>query len=136
MPKELFEAQAVWLSPVEREAKVRYLRLTVLIGLIVTVSGCGIARQMESTTTRGNLIQLQVGMERDSVLSLMGNPYTREGYGDKEYLFYETNHWANDERKRFTPILLQNGKVVGWGQKYYYDTSERKNKPGIRAQSP
>jgi outer membrane protein assembly factor BamE (lipoprotein component of BamABCDE complex) len=98
----------------------------VLIGLIVTVSSCGIARQTESNATRDKLMHLQIGMERDDVLSLMGNPYTREGYGDKEYLFYETNHWANDERKRFTPILLQNGRVLGWGQKYYYDTNVRK----------
>jgi outer membrane protein assembly factor BamE (lipoprotein component of BamABCDE complex) len=103
---------------------VRYLRLIMLIGLLAAVSGCGIARQLESNATRDKLMHLQVGMDRDLVLSLMGNPYTREGYGDKEYLFYETNHWANDERKRFTPILIMNGKIAGWGQKYYRDPRE------------
>jgi outer membrane protein assembly factor BamE (lipoprotein component of BamABCDE complex) len=103
---------------------------------MAAVSGCGIARQLESNAVRDKLMHLQVGMDRDLVLSLMGNPYTREGYGDKEYLFYETNHWANDERKRFTPILIMNGKVAGWGQKYYRDPSEQKSKAGIRAESP
>jgi hypothetical protein len=136
VPKELFEAQTLWLSRGEKETKVQYLRLTVLIGLIIAVSGCGISRQTESNSTRNKLMHLEIGMERDSVLSLMGNPYTREGYGDNEYLFYETNHWANDERKRFTPILLQKGKVIGWGQKYYYDSGERKKTGGIRALVP
>jgi outer membrane protein assembly factor BamE (lipoprotein component of BamABCDE complex) len=115
---------------------VRYLFLTVFIGLIVSVSGCGITRQLESNDAKDKLIHLQVGMDRDLVLSLMGKPYTREGYGEKEYLFYETNHWANDERKRFTPILIVNGKLAGWGQKYYRDSSEQKSKHGIRATSP
>jgi outer membrane protein assembly factor BamE (lipoprotein component of BamABCDE complex) len=100
----------------------------ILIGLVVVASGCGIARQVKSGTTHDRLMQLQVGMDRDAVLSLMGQPYTREAYGDEEFLIYETNHWANDERKRFTPILIKNGKVFGWGRKYYTDTSAERSK--------
>ena len=115
---------------------VRALRLAMLLGLMMTVSGCGIARQMDSGTTREKLLHLQVGMDRDAVLSLMGKPYTREAYGDTEYLFYETNHWANDEYKRLTPIQLKDGKVVGWGQKYYIDSSGQKSKAAVRVKSP
>ena len=76
-------------------------------------------------------MHLQVGMDRDSVLSLMGKPYSREAYGDDtEFLFYETNHWASDERKRLIPILIQDGKVVGWGQRYYNDPVAQKGKTG------
>jgi outer membrane protein assembly factor BamE (lipoprotein component of BamABCDE complex) len=107
------------------------IRLAMLMALVVAASGCGIARQVESRTAHDQLVQLQVGMERDLVLSLMGQPYTREAYGDAEFLFYETNHWAKDERKRFTPILIKDGKVAGWGQRYYSDPGEQKSKGGI-----
>ena len=108
----------------------RLIRPVILLGLVVIVSGCGIARQVKSHTAHERLMQLQVGMDREAVLSLMGNPYTREAYGDAEFLIYDTNHWANDERRRFTPILIKNGKVAGWGQKYYTDLNEQKNRTG------
>ena len=111
----------------------RVIHLVILLGLVVVVvSGCGIARQVKSREAHGHFMQLQVGMDKEAVLALMGSPYAREAYGDAEFLIYETNHWANDERKRFTPILFKNGKVVGWGQKYYTytDPSEQKNRAG------
>ena len=108
-----------------------FIRLVILMALLVALAGCGIARQVESRATRERLIQLQVGMDRESVLSLMGKPYTREAYGDDtEFLFYETNHWANDERGRLIPILIQDGKVAGWGQRYYSDPVVQKGKTG------
>ena len=117
----------------EREAMRGLIRLVVLMVLVVAASGCGIVRQVESHGAHDKLLQLQVGMERELVLSLMGKPYTREAYGDMELLFYETNHWANDERKRFTPILIKDGKVAGWGRKYYSDSGEQKGKAGVGA---
>lgn len=114
----------------------QFLRILTAFGLAITVSACGLARQVESGRTREQLLQLQVGMDRDTVLSLMGKPYTREAYGATEYLFYETNHWANDEQWRFTPIQLKDGKVVGWGQKYFTDSSGKKSKADMRLKSP
>jgi outer membrane protein assembly factor BamE (lipoprotein component of BamABCDE complex) len=113
-----------------RETMKRLIRLAILLGLVVIVSGCGIARQVKSHEAHKRLMQLQVGMDREAALSLMGQPYTREAYGDEEFLIYETNHWANDERRRFTPVLIKNEKVAGWGQKYYTDTSEQRNRAG------
>ena len=115
---------------------MRYFRLLMVISLTITVSGCGIARQVESSRARDKLAHLQVGMDRDAVLSLMGKPFTREAYGDTEYLFYETNHWANAEYKRYTPILMKNGKVAGWGMKYYNDSSGQKRKADIQLKGP
>ena len=63
------------------------------------------------------LMDPQVGMDLESVLSLMGEPYSGNASGDDtEFLFYETNHWASDELKRLIPILIQDGKVAGWGE--------------------
>jgi hypothetical protein len=71
-------------------------------------------------------------MDRQQVLTLMGNPYRREVYADSEFLIYETNHWADTEKNRFTPILLQKSKVVGWGRNYYDDAFRSKIDADIR----
>ncbi len=62
----------------------------------------------------------------------MGNPYRREVYGDTEFLIYETNYRARSEKERFTPILLKQGKVGGWGRNYYDDAVRSKIEADIR----
>jgi outer membrane protein assembly factor BamE (lipoprotein component of BamABCDE complex) len=81
-------------------------------------------------------MELQVGMSRQQMLSLMGNPYRREVYGDDEFLIYETNHWAGiDSSERFTPVHLKNGKVMGWGRNYYDDAIRSKVEADINIKS-
>lgn len=94
------------------------------ISVVITVLGCGVVMQKQSRATNERLMQVQIGMDRQQLLSLMGNPYRREVYGDNEFLIYETDHWAKQEKDRFIPILLKNGKVSGWGRNYY-DYTER-----------
>lgn len=115
---------------------MQYIRMAITICLALAIGACGIARQVESGRTKKQLLHLQVGMDRDAVLLLMGKPDVREAYGDAEFLFYETNHWANEEHRRYTPILLKDGKVVGWGQKYYIDSTGQKNRNGMRGGLP
>jgi hypothetical protein len=73
------------------------------------------------TANRNNeaLLSLQVGMTREEVISLMGQPAKREAYGSTEYLIYKTNTTGQSERADFTPIAITNGKVAGWGRNYY-----------------
>ena len=97
------------------------IRLQLLAALLYVV-GCGLASQIESRESNRQLMQLEVGMDRDAVLSLMGDPYRREVYGDNEFLIYETDAWASNESERFTPILIRAGKVSGWGRNYYDNT--------------
>jgi len=110
----------------------RVLILMLALTTIASVSGCGVAMQSQSRTSNEKLMQLQVGMDRQQVLTLMGNPYRREVYGESEFLIYETNHWARSERERFTPILLKGGKVAGWGRNYYDDAVRSKVEADIQ----
>ena len=99
----------------------------------LSVLGCGVAMQSQSRGANEKLMQLQVGMERQQVLSLIGNPHRREVYGgDTEFLIYETNHWATSEKERYTPILLRSGKVAGWGRNYYDDAIRSKIEADVR----
>ena len=98
----------------------------LLASALLLINGCGIAYQIQSRTTNDNFMQLNVGMSRDEVLSILGTPYKREVYDDREFLIYKTNHVARSEKERFTPILLKSGKVIGWGRNYYDDTIKSK----------
>ena len=61
---------------------------------------------------------LELEMTKEEVVALLGKPYKREVYPpNKEVLFYYTE-WQADgytTDDEFTPIVLEGGKVVGWG---------------------
>ena len=113
------------------------IMFSVAMALCLNLSGCGISRQSMSRETNDKLMDIQVGMDRGQVLSILGKPYKREAYGNSEYLIYETNHWASrrNEKERFTPILLEQGKVVGWGRNYYNDVKKSKIEADINIKS-
>ena len=107
--------------------------LVSAVAMGLSLFGCGAARQYQSRETNEKLMQLQVGMERQQVLSLMGNPHRREAYGgDTEFLIYQTNYFARSESERFTPILLKSGRVAGWGRNYYDDAIRSKIEADVR----
>ncbi|MGI9382706.1 MAG: hypothetical protein ACR2PO_06090 [Methyloligellaceae bacterium] len=85
-----------------------------------STAGCGeVVRQVESMQQSSTAKTLTVGMSRDDLISLMGQPKKRENYGRTEFLIYETNYLAFTDSGRFTPIAVVNGKVIGWGHEYY-----------------
>lgn len=113
----------------------RLILLLLALAMVIASSGCGVAMQSQSRAANEKLMQLQVGMDRQQVLSLMGNPHRREMYGETEFLIYETNHWADSEKERFTPILLNKGKIAGWGRNYYDDAIRSKIEADVRVKS-
>ena len=60
----------------------------------------------------------------------MGDPARREVYGRREFLFYKTAITAED-RTTYTPILLMDAKVVGWGRNYYNEAVGSRIQPEI-----
>lgn len=93
--------------------------LLVLL-LVSSAAGCGeVVRQVESMQQGATAKTLSVGMSREDLISLMGEPKKRENYGKTEFLIYETNYLAFTDTGRFTPIALVNDKVTGWGHEYY-----------------
>jgi len=46
----------------------------------------------------------------------MGNPEKREVYGRTEFLMYTTGNFT------LTPIAIVDGRLLGWGRRYYDDT--------------
>lgn len=89
-----------------------------------------------ASSNQGRLVNISLGMTKEQVIAAMGsdraetndgvvhNPWTVEGFTDAsgarhEVLFYVTrpNQPFTPVRKSLTtPIVLTDGKVVGWGE--------------------
>jgi hypothetical protein len=109
--------------------------------------GCGEGNAVSiRTENRLNITKINVGMTKAEVLQLMGNKTARASFGKNavtitnpyrselrqvngqncEILYYYTHQDQRDwPTKRFkilerelTPIIFQDGKVIGWGQPF------------------
>ena len=93
--------------------------------LITFLSGCGVYKARQNTSA---LMQLSVGDSKEKLISLMGEPKSREVYGNKEYWIYKTNI-SSDTLEMHTPILIMDGKVSGWGKNYWKDIRQQSATP-------
>jgi len=75
-------------------------------------------------------MRLDIGMSKAQVLEVMGAPDLNEAYLRPDgstlvALFYYTDRKRGDynvTRDECTPVVLQDNKVVGWGQDYLQTT--------------
>ena len=61
-----------------------------------------------------NIKRLEVGITKEEVIQIMGEPDKREAFGQDELWFYLTNAWVGPPRD-YTPVAIRDGKVIGWG---------------------
>ncbi len=114
------------------------MKRLLLVGIVVLIAGCAgspawesmqiSATRAEAERNNTNLLKVQIGHTKDEFLSVMGPPAKREAYqvGNRktvEFLFYRTTGWSSmyttDMDAQFTPVAIEEGKVVGWGRNYY-----------------
>ncbi|RLV57873.1 DUF3192 domain-containing protein [Parashewanella curva] len=112
------------------------LSVSMLSGCVVSIGGDGehssysSSWQKRQKENRMHIGQLQMGMDYQQVINLMGSPDINEAYlenkGESKHeiqvLFYRTQHVSSDSittKDECTPIVIKNGKVVGWGEKAY-----------------
>jgi len=122
-------------------------RVLVLL-LCLGLCGCYTLANFR-TDNRRNLLKLSIGMMKQEVLNIMGNKYAEDGIitannpyrseilqgKDKtfEVLYYYTDiknfdAWrgmkgiADDE---LTPLVFDNGKLIGWGQSFLQDNIQK-----------
>jgi len=89
-------------------------------------SGCA-TWQMEMKKNNENLLKLEMGMSKEDVMAIMGKPTFNEAYQSLHgrsvvILFYYTQRkWADGSRTKdeTTPIIFEDGKLVGWGDEFY-----------------
>jgi hypothetical protein len=88
------------------------IRIFALMASLL-IAGCG---PTTNNINNSNINKLQVGMTREEVIAVMGNPEKREVYGRTEFLMYTTGNFT------LTPIAIIDGRLLGWGRRYYDDT--------------
>jgi outer membrane protein assembly factor BamE (lipoprotein component of BamABCDE complex) len=88
-----------------------------VIFMAIVLSGCGVAAVAEGSNNRAKLMQINIGDSKDQLLKVMGNPELREAYPEGEVWLYYTGTGFGYNHK--TPVVIVNGKIVGWGDNYY-----------------
>lgn len=107
-----------------------------LIGIfLISLFGCAgspYRTGLEAEANRTNMLKLKIGMNKDQILSLMGNPYKTEAYQiegrNLEFWLYITEGKSLEDSGRnlrdsnFTPLVFENDTLTGWGRNYYDNT--------------
>ena len=69
-----------------------------------------------------NSKQLRVGMTKEQVLQVMGEPLTDESYCQPDVWFYYWNTIWHDglvTEDECIPLVFKDGKLAGWGNPFY-----------------
>jgi len=96
-----------------------FLSICCLILIITIFSSCNYRILKKNND---NLKSLSVGMTKQEVLNLMGEPLKNQVYNKKNVWYYFTEvKWSDGAitRDECTPIFFIDGKVKGWGEDEY-----------------
>ena len=76
-------------------------------------------------TNRTNLARLRVGMTKEEVRKIMGEPMSEEVYNtSNHWLYYTRTRWSDGmaTRDECTPLVFgEFGGLRGWGMRFYED---------------
>jgi hypothetical protein len=105
----------------------RIILTLALSVLLVACAGSPFRTRIEAEQNRENLFKLNVGLTKDQVLAVMGQPYKTEMYVTDgkpvEFWLYLTEGKSIDDLRltdsNFTPLAFENGILKGWGRNYY-----------------
>lgn len=104
------------------------LRLYVCAAITALMAANGCAKP--AVRTEG-VTQLEMGMSRAQVLSIMGEAQIVETYGNMEVLFFRGEHSAGPED--LIPVLIVDGRLAGWGRVAYESATRSKTVPQAKA---
>jgi hypothetical protein len=69
-----------------------------------------------------NAKKLRVGMTKDQVLAIMGEPVKDEEYVKPDVLYYYIDtewHDGLTTEDECLPLVFKDGKLIGWGNQFY-----------------
>jgi len=114
------------------------MKLLSLLLLFLILCGCATPQaemnkpQAEMNKNNANLLKLEIGMTKDEVLAVMGTPRLNEAYQSLNgrsvviYFYYTQRQRADDNytKDEMTPVVIESGKLVGWGDEFYKNKVE------------
>lgn len=100
---------------------IRHMILVlVCAALSAATASCGYFQAMQQ---REKLADIRVGMTRDQVIEIAGEPLNKELYNTDNYWFYYTSpKWYDGlvTQDECTPFLFDDdGILQGWGNRYF-----------------
>lgn len=96
-------------------------KIAVIAMLAILTIFCG-CQFNEINRNIENSKQLRVGMTKEQVLAVMGEPLTEEKFTTANLWFYYTSTKWHDglvSEDECTPLVFQDGILTGWGNEYY-----------------
>jgi hypothetical protein len=104
-----------------------YFAIFIFIISMLGCAGSPIRTGWEAEKNRSNMLKLKIGMSREQVLTLMGDPYKTESYHVEgkslEFWLYFTEGKNIYDRtlrdSNFTPLAFEDNTLTGWGRNYY-----------------
>lgn len=100
-------------------------RIILVLILMLLASGCTYAKMARKNNDL--MLTLNAGQTKQEVLDIMGSPTKSEKYSsnkkEMDVWYYRTDSFATggwDTDDYFTPVIFENGKLVGWGNDLYF----------------
>src|SRR4030042_4664987 len=105
--------------------KTAFFQALVLV-LVSSLCGCA-TPQMRMDRNNTNLLSLEMGITKEAVIEIMGKPDLNEAYQSLRgksvviFFYYTQRKWqdGNLTKDECTPIVFENGKLIGWGSEFY-----------------
>jgi len=86
--------------------------------MLTVISGCGYFTQFDNFE---NSTKLRVGMSKDQVRAIMGEPLQEPFCKPDVWYYYIDTKWHDGQstRDECMPLVFKKGKLAGWGNEYY-----------------
>ena len=109
------------MKPERKRNMIRRMILTIACAaLAATTVSCGYFQAMHQ---RDKLADIRVGMTKDQVVEIAGDPLSKELYSTDNYWFYYTDpKWYDGmvTQDECTPFFFDDdGVLQGWGNRYF-----------------
>ncbi len=105
------------------------LLLLLFIAAMLLNGGC---QWQERQRNIENSARLRVGMSKQQVLEIMGEPLKDEAYASPDVWFYYVDtKWYDGlaTHDECMPLVFKDGELAGWGNVYYNDLHLEGNYP-------
>ena len=94
------------------------LLCAVVAALTLSLTGCGLSSQYKNFE---NSAKLRVGMTKEQVLEVMGQPLDATFAKPDVWYYYIETRWHDGQETidECMPVVFKNGKLAGWGNDFY-----------------
>ena len=97
-----------------------------IIALALLLISCATSRHVMDKNNKA-LLSLEIGMSKQQVLEVMGDPDLNEAYKSLHgksvaIFFYYTERKSRDHviiKDETTPVVFEKGELIGWGSEFY-----------------